>query len=463
MPAGGLMQIATSTGEQDLYLTGDPELTFFKSVYKRHTNFSSETINETFYSGESFGRQCRCTLERKGDLISNITLYAKLGSLNSEYNNLIENSRCILHKNTNNKIGSNGEVDYDPCMCTMCLESQYKNILTYGWTNAIGHALIKSTWIEIGGQKIDKQYGEWFEIWTELTMPGAKRDGYYQMIGKVDPLTFTPTTFTGEMELYIPLNFWFCKNIGLALPILTLFYHLVEIIIDFRKFDELWVSNCKGVPSPEIPRFEAQLLIEYVYLDVDERRDFYEESQIYLINQLQCTGDCPILGSYGNINLYFNHPVKELVWVLQRADVIGKPDGVWDDTNFPKGNDWFNYSTFQTQSVETIEDTFDKGYLQLNGVDRHRRMPASYFRLYQTYYHHTRVPDANYIYVYPFGLKPEEHYPTGQQNFSRVDNAKIVLQMKSRRSYTDYTARVYATNFNILVISAGMAGLMFHN
>lgn len=462
MTAGGLIQLVTATGEQDRYLTGNPEITFFKTVYRRHTNFAIETIDEVFYSGEDFGKQCRCIIPRSGDLISNITLYVNVGSLNPDFYERINKNSTKPHIDGGAQIDENGNVINTVCECYTCLEERYKNNLTYGWVNSLGHALIESFWLEIGGQRIDKQYGEWLEIWTELTQTAEKNAGYNQMIGKVDPSAFRATTFTGEMELYIPLTFWFCRNIGLSLPIMALFYHPVELVVNFRKFNELWVSNKKNVAPPVKPRLEGCLLIDYIYLDIEERRQFYEESQIYLIEQLQFSETCPIIGSSGTIDLYFNHPVKELVWVLQRDDVKDPPDGVFPGTNYPKGNDLFNFSPFLVRNRTTIEDTFDEGFLQFNGIDRFRRRKASYFRLYHPYNYHTRIP-SKYIYVYSFGFRPEEHNPTGQMNFSRVDNSRLTVFMKNRRSFSNYNIRVYATNYNILVISAGMGGILFYN
>lgn len=451
MTAGGLIQIVTATGEQDLYLTGSPEFTLFRNVIRKHTNFAIETVEEVFYSGVDFGRQCRCLIPRVGDLITDIVVYAKLGSLNYEFYKIINSS-----KNTKHKLDS-----YNRCACAACLEEQYKDELIFGYVNSLGHALLKSMWIEIGGVRMDKQYGEWLEIWSELTLTEEKRLGYFNMIGKVNPTSFTATTFTGSMELYIPLNFWFCRNIGLALPIMSLVYHKVELVVDFRDFNELWVSSQCG-SKPELPKLEATLLIDYVYLDIDERRKFYQESRIYLFEQLQFSYENSVIGSNENIDLYFNHPVKELVWVLQRNDVTTQPNGVYPRTNYPIGNDWFNFSPFQTRRSTVIQDTFKTALLQFNGVDRFRRREASYFRLLEPYKRHTRIPN-NYIYVYSFGFDPENIQPSGHMNFSRVDHVRINLTLPNKRNYTNYNLRCYAINYNVIIFSAGMAGLLFTN
>lgn len=427
MTAGGLIQIV-AVGEQDRYLTFDPSFTYFKAVYRKHTNFAIETIEEVFYNSGGFGKQARCVIPRRGDLVSNILLYIKLGSLNSEF--MISN-----------------------------------NYIDYGWVNSLGHALIKSVSIEIGGQRIDKQYGEWFEIWSELTLAEEQKNTYYEMIGKVDQKFYKVSTFPGEMELLIPLQFWFCRHYGLALPIMSLFYHHVELIVEFRDFDELWVSNKEISNNHTLkpPEFESLIYIDYVYLDVDERRNFYEESNIYLIEQLQCIDNCNAIGSHVNVNLdYLNHPVKELIWILQRTDVTGKPQGLFPNSYYPIGNDWFNYSTLQIPNTKFKEETFKKAKITFNGVDRFREKPAKYFRLYNPYRYHTRGPE-NYIYVYSFGLYPEELQPSGTMNFSRLSDSRLSIKFDNNRDFTDYVVRVYAINYNVLIISTGLGGLLFIN
>jgi len=460
MTAGGLIQLVTASGEQDIYLTGNPQITLFKSVYRRHTNFSIETIQEVFTGGVGFGRQARCILPKIGDLLSKITLHVKVGSLNPEYNYRLERSKHIPHQSYDRSVIDG--LTKNKCACTECLRNQYKKKLIYGWVNALGHALIDSTWIEIGGVRIDKHYGEWMEIWSELTQTEEKINGYYQMIGKIDPKSFKFNSFTGEMELLIPLNFWFCRNIGLALPIMALYYHPVELVVDFRRFEECWISNKKNPKIPKPPMFEANLWLDYIYLDVDERKQFYEESQVYLIEQLQYTNNCPITASNVSVELCFNHPIKELFWVLQRNDVVQKPNGLYPNSNYPIGNDWFNFSTFPCQNHDIEVETFENAVIQFNAIDRFKRIEAKYFRLLQPYYYHTRIP-RNYIYVYNFGIRPESIQPTGQMNFSRVDNAKLHITLPNGRDYSKYNLRCYAMNYNIFVVTAGMGGVLFTN
>jgi hypothetical protein len=470
MPAGGLIQLVTANGEQDLYIIGNPEITFFQTVYHRHTNFSCETVKEIFGSSiggsaAGFGKTPMCVLPVIGDLVSNLTLYIKLGSLNKEYENALIAAENNPHIDCEEIIDDNGNVKQNVCYCRLCVEEQYKDSLLFGWANSLGHALIKSTYITIGGLRMDKQYGEWMEIWSELTLSEEKRAGYYKMIGKVEPSAYTATTFTGSMELYIPLNFWFCRNYGLALPILALYNQQIQVFVEFRKFKELWVKNRSDIGEPKMPSFDASLLIEYIYLDIKERQKIYDESHMYMIEQVQSTDsfDCSVI--YNNIDFYFTHPTKEIIWIMQRNDVTNSPNGVFAGTNYPIGNDWFNYSSYKCRATSRTRDPYDCAVLQFNGENRFTAMPASYFRLVQPYYRHMRVPN-NYIYNYSFALQPEDHQPSGHINLSRIENMRLVIKLHDEMSLlerTTYSTRMYGINYNVLVISEGMGSLLFYN
>jgi hypothetical protein len=449
MPLGTLQLIYI--GEQNIFITENPQITFFKTVYKRHTNFSIDTVQEFFNNHVGFGQQTRCKLSKNGDLLARAGIYIRLSGLNR--------TKCEVPC-----------VKKDGCLCTCqkCLLGDEDNEVIYGWANAIGHVLLE--WIEvwIGGQMIDRHYGEWLEIWTELTQTSEKRLGYYEMVGKKDPISYTVDSFTGEMELFIPLAFWFCRNIGMALPVLSLIHHDVEFVVKIRDFDQCWVCNKPNVPRPKAT-IDACVLVDYIYLSLEERHKFYSESHFYLIEQLQLNqnnhSDCNT--GHLNIDLYFNHPVKEMIWLIQRQDVVGPPDGVWpEDCSYPKGNDHFNFTTGKVPRLARLTETFSYARLQLSGADRTSNWPASYFRLYQNYYYHTRIPTANYLYTYSFALTPEEHQPTGECNMSMVDNARLLIKLLHRqrgREKYGVNCRIYATNYNVLLVTGGMGGVLFDN
>ena len=425
---GGLMQLV-AYGAQDIYLTGNPQITFFKVVYRRHTNFAVESIEQTFNGTADFNKRVTATISRNGDLIQQMYLELVLPVI----------------------AGTDTPV----------------------WTYGVGNALIKQAEIEIGGQLIDRQYGDWMNIWTELTTPEGKRGGYDNMVGNKRPAANDTQSgslvATAVQRLYVPFQFWFNRNPGLALPLIALQYHEVKLNLELRDLSEL-INGADNAAATNTVGLSCKLYVDYVYLDTDERRRFAQVSHEYLIEQVQFTGSESVpVGTSKNVTLNFNHPVKELIW----AHVLTTMTAVQRQT----GNRWFNYSGTTTGGVDDV-DSFTTALLQLNGHDRFSVRFADYFRKVQNYEHHTRCPrvgkelDINdarnqYIYSYSFALSPEEHQPSGTCNFSRIDNA--VLQLKYGAD-TGFEAQelamnlnIYAVNYNVLRIMSGMGGLAYSN
>jgi hypothetical protein len=312
--AGGLLQLV-AYGAQDVFLTGTPEITFWKVSYRRHTNFAMESIEQTFSGQADFGRRVTCTISRNGDLAYRTYLQVTLPEINQS---MVSNT--------------NGDGIYAR------------------WLDFIGEQLIAQVEVEIGGQRIDRQYGDWMHIWNQLTMTSEQQRGYFKMIGNTTQLTYiTDPTFAAisgpcsstagpsqvcsprnalpETTLYIPLMFWFCKNPGLSLPLIALQYHEVKINLDIRPIGEcLWAvktlnAGVSGTVSATIPYQQslvaASLYVDYVFLDTDERRKMAQNPHEYLIEQVQFTGDESVGSSSNKIKLNFNHPCKELIWVVQ--------------------------------------------------------------------------------------------------------------------------------------------------
>jgi hypothetical protein len=422
---GGLMQLV-AYGAQDIYLTGNPQITFFKVVYRRHTNFAVESIEQTFNGQADFGKRVTATISRNGDLIQQMYLELVLPI-----------------------IGAAEE--------------------TQVWTYGVGNALVKQAEIEIGGQLIDRQYGDWMNIWTELTVPQGKREGYDNMVGNKRP---TGANQIGSLSaivvqrLYVPLQFWFNRNPGLALPLIALQYHEVKLNLELRA-----VADLINVADATITAsLSCKLYVDYVYLDTDERRRFAQVSHEYLIEQVQFTGAESIAAAdtTKNVTLNFNHPVKELVWAHVPTSNV--------TVGYASGNRWFNYSG--TTGATTDIDSFTSALLQLNGHDRFSVRYADYFRKVQNYEHHTRCPRVGkdldtdtarnqYIYSYSFALSPEEHQPSGTCNFSRIDNAVLQLKYGADTGFTAQSVamnlNIYAVNYNVLRIMSGMGGLAYSN
>ncbi len=317
-------------GAQDVYLTSNAQITFWKVTYRRYTNFAIESIEQTFNGQADFGRRVQCTISRNGDLAYRTYLQVTLPEINQ------------LMGLGNYSSGENTGV--------------YAR-----WLDFPGEQLIAQVEVEIGGQRIDRQYGDWMHIWNQLTMTAEQQRGYFKMIGNTTQLTFitdpsfseidvpcgsdaprqvcAPRNALPESTLYIPLQFWFCTNPGLALPLIALQYHEVKINLDIRPIDEcLWAVttlNCNsspyggagsqyasGRPVPASIAYNqslvaASLYVDYVFLDTDERRRMAQNPHEYLITQLQFTGDESVGSSSNKIKLNFNHPVKELIWVVQ--------------------------------------------------------------------------------------------------------------------------------------------------
>ena len=308
---GGLMQLV-AYGAQDVYLTGNPQITFWKVTYRRHTNFAMESIEQTFNGQADFGRRVTCTISRNGDLAYRTLLQVTLPEINQTMAN------------------SSGDV--------------YAR-----WLDYPGEQLVSQVEVEIGGQRIDRQYGDWMHIWNQLTLSSEQERGYNKMIGNTTALTFitdpsfadvdgpcestapkqicAPRNALPETTLYVPFQFWFCRNPGLALPLIALQYHEVRINLDLRPIDEcLWAVadlDCTGSASQKVTTaynqslVAASLFVDYIFLDTDERRRMAQNPHEYLIEQLQFTGDESVGSSSNKIKLNFNHPCKELVWVVQ--------------------------------------------------------------------------------------------------------------------------------------------------
>jgi len=375
-------------GAQDIYLTGNPQITFFKVVYRRHTNFAMESIEQTLNGTPADGARVSCTISRNGDLVHGMVL--RLGS----------GTACGPAEDVENSAQTDAGTP---------LPADADN----------ANNVIKSVEVEIGGQRIDKQYGDWLNIWAQLNTPASKNQGLKAMLS------------TDSAYQYIPLRFWFNRNPGLALPLIALQYHEVKLNIEFSN-GTCGGGNCGVGPTGAVG--DAKLYVDYIYLDTDERRRFAQVSHEYLIEQLQFTG-ASSGGASVSERLNFNHPVKELVW--RQCGMSGS-------------------CTARKWSSVT---------LQLNGHERFAPRHSNYFTQVQPYNHHTAVPVSSGIHCYSFALKPEEHQPSGTCNFSRIDNA--VLKLSGGDADTAFTVggdlNIYAVNYNVLRIMSGMGGLAYSN
>ena len=392
---GGLMQLV-AYGAQDIYLTGNPQITFFKVVYRRHTNFAMESIEQTWNGTAGYGNTVSATISRNGDLVHKMHLeYVQSGN-------------------------------------------------DAGATANPGTALIDNVELEIGGQLIDKHYGHWMETWFELTEDNS--NGTNPTSADVAINTSEATSWTkfqrmsgaggvlgagDTMErIFIPLTFWFCRNPGLALPLIALQYHEVKVKMTFNA-----QGSSKGQNNGNSTfGTKSSLWADYIYLDTDERRRFAQVSHEYLIEQVQRQE----FATSTSFELNFNHPVKELIWTGDHA-ATGTTAGPSTSAAFSTPNTHWT--------------------LKLNGHERFAKQHTWYFTRKQVNDYHSGFGSVNVIdtiAVYSFSLKPEEHQPSGTCNFSRIDNA--VLEVDDTTP-----CKVYAVNYNVLRIMSGMGGLAYSN
>jgi hypothetical protein len=341
-------------------------------------------------------------------------------------------------------------------------DSITKQPLSY--PNAVGHALIQEVSIEIGEQEIDRQTGEWMEMWSNYTVTEDKRQGWNNMIGKTSGGSqgnspSSSVNLYGPLYLYVPLRFWFCKNPGLFLPLLALQYHPVRINITLRPLQQMFIlDNPAAVPCDQSVAGASitsmTMYGDFIHLDVEERRRFVANAHEYLIEQVQYTPSIAIDPSATTVQvpMEFNHPLRELFWIIQRDASVAC-------------HQWFNYTNL------TIGDTNPEGYqnlintalLRIEGYDRFDIRYADYFRLVQPFQYHTVIPIEDFIYSYSFALRPEDVQPSGSMNASRLDT--IVLQLEMNNAVVpprgSANVRVYALNHNVLRIVDGFGGLLF--
>ena len=435
--AGGLMQLV-AYGAQDVYLTGQPKVTFFQAVYKRHTNFAMENIQQTVNGTPSNSGRVSVTIARNGDLVGN--MYVALQPTATAGSNLTS---------------TNGNVD-------LC------------W---VAERAIAAVELTIGGQRIDKHYQTWFRLYAEVFLNEADKINY----GKLTSSTFNDAT--NKNYVYLPLLFFFNRNPGLYLPLIALQYHEVRLDFDLTST----FTNYFGASSQVF-----EVWANYVYLDTEERRRFAQKGHEYLIEQVQHTGGDSITATSQTVRLSFNHPVKELIWCYQNttstatnsmwnfstscANVhvtcnvapvtlatplphhVGAPR-LFSNTSGVANVYWIEEGSpvagAAGQEVGPLKDF----KLVLNGQDRFKEQLGKYFNQYQPYVYHSGTPYPG-IYVYSFALQPEEHQPTGTCNFSRIDNAQVSLNLKA---LTAPLQKMFAVNYNILRIQSGMGGLAFSN
>lgn len=421
-------------GVQDAYLTGTPQITYFKLQYKRHTNFAMESIEQTVNSFD-FGRDTlSVNVSRNADLVYSgymeVTLPAITGTTGTD---------------------------------------------TPVWNNGVGYHLFRKMELMVGGQTIETQYGEWMQIYNELSVSSDRRAGLNTMVGSVDVSDSISTetalslnnNATNAKTLLVPLQFYFNRNPGLALPIVALQYHEINIKLSTRPLNQL----CHAIDAafaPVVPTNpltnasppQMKMYLDYIYLGSEERQALVNSKQEILFEQVQqlpAGGALPqSSAATGSVNLDFNHPVKELVW-FHRGD--NNTNGTSASTVYCALDNWTGGTGAAFDGVAITANHA----ITFSGSDRVKSRGDAYFNLLQPYQHHTRVPTLPGLGMYSFALRPEEHQPSGSANFSRIDTGKLNFTGSGLTGTAGQTqVTVYALNYNVFRVSGGVGGTAYN-
>lgn len=440
MPSSTLLQLV-ARGRQDAYLTGTPQFTYFKQVYRRYTPFAIESIPIELDGAPDFGKRVSCVIPRKAELLGAMFLEVDLPALPD-------------------------------------VSAADGSTIPVYWANSIGHLLIDTVSVEIGDKEIDKHTGAWLQIWSELTTPAEKRDGFNEMVGQSD--VFPTTAQRGPLRLTIPLRFWFNTTLGAALPLIALQAHPVRLIFHLRRFQDCWWTEelleppAPGTPCPTVPPVaptRLQLFGDYIFLDTPERQRFAAAEHEYLITQLQYSPpqSIPAAVTTANIPLTFNHACTEFIWTVQQDRIAA-------------AHEWFNFSNRLNagggESATILTDPLESALIRLDGYERFQRRYAQYFRITQPYQYHTVIPRTadDYIYLYSFATRPEDYaQPSGTINCSKIDDIALNLTFSTTPYSTatspppatptpsswERTVVVYTVNYNVLRVVGGLGGLAF--
>ena len=418
-------------GAQDVYLTGNPKVTFFQAVYKRHTNFAMENIEQTVNGTATAGGRVSVTVARNGDLIAD--MYVELTCLTAPVNT------------------------------------------EDAW---IAESAISTVELSIGGQRIDKHYQKWWRLYAELYMDESAKLNYGKMTSAV----------ADDEKVYLPLIFFFNRNPGLALPLIALQYHEVRIDFDLASnFDKylntstfkVW-GNYIYLDTEERRRFAQkghEYLIEQVQHTGSDSVTAGATKQVRLsynhpVKELVwcVNGGAPTASTDPKLwNFTSNCDVADVVMTTS-IDSGALMEYATPAANI--GRPMIHVGTggmIEAWSEDAIEDGFFRGPLKtlklvLNGQDRFKEQTGKYFNQVQPYQHHSGSPMPG-IYSYSFALKPEEHQPTGTCNFSRIDNAQVAIKLKdlTNTSLATPSLDMFAVNYNVLRVQSGMGGLAFSN
>ena len=511
---GSILQLV-ATGIEDIFLTNDPQITYFKIVYKRHTNFAREEIKQSFITIPDFDTQVSVNIAKQGDLMEKTILVITLPQI---------------------------ECSEDP------------NVM-YAWCRYIGYTLIDNIELEINGRQICKHYGEWMMLWNQMFNDMANYTGFRKMIGDI-PELFMFTRTKGSYQLFIPLQFWFCRSSSTALPLVSLIYSDIKInlslrpwqeclittpthymicqddLVGFKKFEYITqtvdgvtsigifsgydslsnkllytlitsnnflqipqnsnnpnkykiigkTSNAYVLPivqnsltliiNPASYKYDkikslklgdVHLIINYIFLDEDERLKFSQKKHDYIIEQLYYTNANAIVGSNDSIRLNIDNPCKYIIWVLQQQYLYNSKHYYNYTANYDNNlpyNIINNYDSYKSY-YDNDNSLITRETILLNQQDRLSYRDSKYFRINQIYEKCVNPP-PNGVNAYFFTLDPNTTQPCGSCNMSKFEKIELKMNINPIISLKNPAVfRSYAETNNILRVSNGLCAIMF--
>ena len=555
---GGLIQLVTF-GTEDLFLTGVPQMSFFKLVYRRHTNFSIEAVQVPFDTATDFGKQMVLTVPKNGDLIhktylvidlpavqlkkdqnppvetcvdtqlptllsnldilitfiaNNDTAYRQAllqfdpfpnpntddaegqAMLTTLINTFVSIPGALANRNafiiminnlgifqqfigvslfdTSLNLEANGTFNkftvkqtldagvqlgfklynmfYTQILeCNLSSQDATSPFAKFAWVDRLGHAIIDNVEVQIGGHKIDKHPGQWFDIWYDLSRNIFQQPNYFKMIGNVPQLTNFDTAIKPAYQLTIPFYFWFCRFSGLSIPLVAMDYHDVQFFVTLRNLENVAYTDGTTGLYNKVHLVNAVLYFDYIYLDADERRRFAQASHEYLIEELQYDIFENVTANKFQGKVDFVHPCKELIWTFQFNDFV-------DNFNETNKSQWSNFSL----TNDGLGNPVATSYFELNGYQRVPNLEGNYFNYVQPYECYSNTPGDG-INVYSFALEPEELQPCGTCDMTILDNVVVYLTFDPAvpANVNGGTVTIYTRNYNILRFFAGFGALAY--
>jgi len=385
-------------GLQDVYLTKDPQINVFKYNYYRYINFATETVNLQMNNVATFDQKVSCIIPKRGHLLSKLYLHIKLPALTK-----------------------NG--------------GEYAS-----WCDTLGYAIFKDPIeLQINGSTVDRIYPQFINAWDDLTNAN-KQLGKNLMILKSDTYASNFYNAEKELDLIIPLDFWFTKQYNMALPLLSMYNQEIKVNFTLKNFSEC--INYDGLEPNSVSAIESNLFAEYIFLDDVILKQFQQQKHMFIVDQVQYNGDELISANtiLHNSSLKFNHPCKEIIFFCAEKQNI--------DTN--------NYFSYSKSPSET--PLVKRASLLLDGRPRFDNLPEFYYRTIFPNSIHSVIP-MKYIYTMPFCINPEDNQPTGSINLSRFNDVTLSLTMHTGN--VDCYLYTFVRSYNIIIIENGNLTMEF--